>query len=61
MILPIWHEVDRATVLAHCPSLIGKVAVSTDRGVECIADRLAERSRGAARSVGVRRGGAPAR
>lgn len=42
VILPIWHSVDRAGVLAHSPSLADKVALSTGRlSINKIAQALA--------------------
>jgi hypothetical protein len=42
VILPIWHQVDRADVLTYSPTLADKVALSTRRlSVKKIAEALA--------------------
>jgi hypothetical protein len=40
LILPVWHEVGRREVLAFCPPLADKVAVSSLRGLEHVARQL---------------------
>lgn len=42
-LLPVWHDIDRAAVAAHSPSLADKFARSTsDTEIEDIADEIAE-------------------
>lgn len=38
VILPVWHGVTHAEVAAYSPSLAGRFAVSTDRGIAHVAD-----------------------
>jgi TIR domain len=40
LILPIWHEIDRDTLLQHAPSLADIVAVNTKDGTQHIVERL---------------------
>ena len=40
VILPVWHEIDRADVLAFCPPLADKVAVSSAQGLDHVAAQL---------------------
>lgn len=39
-ILPVWHQVDLATVQQYSPMLADRVAVSTDRGLSVVADEI---------------------
>jgi len=39
-ILPIWHNVDRDFVLKYSPVLAGKLAVSTDKGLDKVIDEI---------------------
>lgn len=42
-LLPIWHEIDHATVMEHSPSLADKFARSTaDTGIDAISEEIAE-------------------
>lgn len=43
VILPIWHEIDKADVASHSPTLAGRVALQSDAGVEALAHRVHER------------------
>ena len=40
MILPIWHEIDRATVARYSPMLADRKAVRSNLGIEAIADHI---------------------
>lgn len=43
VILPIWHNIDKAEVLKYSPSLADKVALDTQKmSIDEIADSLAE-------------------
>lgn len=39
-VLPIWHDIDAAEVARHSPLLAGKLSISTDRGLEAVADAI---------------------
>ncbi|HEV2258173.1 MAG TPA: toll/interleukin-1 receptor domain-containing protein [Streptosporangiaceae bacterium] len=39
-IIPIWHEVDAATVTKYSPPLANLVAIMSSAGVEAVADRI---------------------
>lgn len=39
-ILPIWHEIDRATLLQYSPTLADKVAGDSKEGVSFIAEKI---------------------
>jgi hypothetical protein len=41
-ILPVWHEVDEATVRAHSPMLVMRSAALLEGDVDSVADRLVE-------------------
>jgi hypothetical protein len=40
LILPVWHEVDRADVAGYSPPLADKLAVRSDAGLAIIADQI---------------------
>lgn len=40
VILPIWHGVDQATVAHHSPTLAGRLAVSSSRGIPAMVDEI---------------------
>ena len=40
VILPIWHRVTKEEVLGYSPMLAGKMAASTDLGVDAVADQI---------------------
>ena len=40
VILPIWHNLSKEDVLAYSPTLAGKMAVSTERGLEHVAEQV---------------------
>jgi hypothetical protein len=39
-IIPIWHDVDAATVARYSPSLANLIAIMSSVGVEAVADRI---------------------
>jgi hypothetical protein len=41
-ILPIWHKIGFQDVLEHCPLLAERVAISTDKGLAYVLQRIAE-------------------
>ncbi|MGO9898635.1 MAG: toll/interleukin-1 receptor domain-containing protein [Solirubrobacteraceae bacterium] len=41
MVLPVWHGVSRSDVAGYSPLLAGRLAVSTDGGIDAVADSLA--------------------
>jgi hypothetical protein len=51
VLLPIWHEVDEATVREHQPGLAGVFALSTADGIPALAIELAKSMVGAAGTV----------
>jgi hypothetical protein len=55
VIIPVWHQVDRAFVAAHSPTLADKLAVSTKEGLQIVADHICRsvRTNGAVPSAGV--------
>lgn len=42
VVLPIWHNVSAADIVKYSPTLADKVAVSTSRGLNHVAERVAE-------------------
>jgi len=40
VILPVWHSVDQATVARHSPTLAGRLAVSTSRGMAAVVEEI---------------------
>jgi len=40
VILPIWHKVDKPTIVKHSPLLSDKIAISTDNGLEVVAEEI---------------------
>jgi len=40
VIIPVWHQVDRAFIAAHSPILADKLAASTKDGLETVADHI---------------------
>ena len=40
VILPVWHRVDEAAVCAQSPMLAGRLAVTTDKGIDLVASEL---------------------
>ena len=40
VILPIWHNLSKEDVLAYSPTLAGKMAVSTEQGLEHVAEQV---------------------
>ena len=40
VVLPIWHGVDHDDVMQYSPSLAGRKAVSTDRGIQSVVDAV---------------------
>jgi hypothetical protein len=42
VILPIWHDIDKAGVLRRSPTLADKVAAATKDGIDAVAERIAE-------------------
>lgn len=40
VILPVWHNIDRSYVLHYSPTLADALAVSTDQGLEHVADEI---------------------
>jgi hypothetical protein len=42
VILPVWHQVDRAIVQRYSPSLANRLAGSTNKGIEALAEELLE-------------------
>lgn len=40
VILPVWHRVDEASVRAQSPMLAGRLAATTDKGVDHVASEL---------------------
>lgn len=42
VILPIWHKIDKKTILEFSPPLADKLGVSTDKGLEHVVDKIAE-------------------
>lgn len=41
-IIPIWHQIDKATVASISPLLADRVAIQADRGVEYVAEEIAK-------------------
>lgn len=42
VILPVWHGLNKADLLRYSPTLADRVGVSTDRGINHVADQLAQ-------------------
>jgi len=42
VILPVWHNIDKKTILEFSPPLADKIGVSTDKGLEYVVDKIAE-------------------
>ena len=40
IILPVWHGIDKKKLYEYCPSLVNKVGVKTDIGVEEVIRKL---------------------
>jgi hypothetical protein len=40
VILPVWHGVDHATVVGHSPTLAGRMAVSSSRGIPAVVAEI---------------------
>ena len=40
MILPVWHNITADQVREYSPTLADRVAVSSDRGLECVVEEL---------------------
>ena len=40
VILPVWHQIDAATIARRSPMLAGRLAVATERGLEHVASEL---------------------
>jgi len=40
VILPIWHKVDKSTIIKHSPLMSDKFGVSTDNGLEVVAEEI---------------------
>jgi hypothetical protein len=40
VILPIWHNLSKEDVLTYSPTLAGKMAVSTEQGLEYVAEQV---------------------
>lgn len=40
LILPVWHEIDRATVTQYSPTLADRVAALSSHGVDAVADHV---------------------
>ncbi|MEI9997708.1 MAG: hypothetical protein WDO13_00290 [Verrucomicrobiota bacterium] len=40
LIIPIWHGIDRATVLSYSPSLADVVAIPSSKGLRKIVEEL---------------------
>jgi hypothetical protein len=40
VLLPVWHGIDRAFVASRSPILADKLAVSSDRGLDCVASEI---------------------
>jgi len=55
-VLPVWHGLDEATLLAHSPLLASRKGISTSLGLEAVARVIAERvfAPGAATTVDAR-------
>lgn len=48
LILPVWHNLSREDVLQYSPTLVDRVAVSTEQGIEYVGEQIVraiERSR----------------
>lgn len=41
VILPVWHDLNKADLLRYSPTLADRVGVSTNRGIKHVADQLA--------------------
>jgi hypothetical protein len=42
VVLPIWHEVDHTFVARYSPTLAGKLAVSSNRGLQHVASKIVQ-------------------
>jgi hypothetical protein len=42
VILPVWHQVDKTVVQRYSPSLANRLAGSTNKGIEALAEELLE-------------------
>lgn len=52
VILPVWHDIDRSYVLRYSPTLADAVAVSTDQGLQHVADEIIRAVRAQPRASG---------
>jgi len=46
VILPVWHEIDAATVAGFSPMLAGRIGISSQKGIETVADLLTAEMKG---------------
>ena len=42
-VLPVWHEIDKKTLVKYSPLLAGKVSISTSEGIDVVAQTIAAR------------------